>query len=77
MVVIPKESVVCDGCDTRDGFIYFAGPGGSRRICIACKNEQVGIDVIVDSHQSDDPPFVPKRLGDYRILRPTRRSIPF
>lgn len=66
MKVTPKESVVCNNCGRKDSFIYFAGPSGSRRVCIACKNEQVGIDIVVDLHQSDDPPeFVAKRVSNY------------
>ncbi len=69
MKVTPKESVVCDSCNTKDSFIYFAGPGGSRRVCMVCEKQQTGIDMHSIGY-SDDLPFVPKCLGDYRILRP-------
>lgn len=43
-------------CSCGGNFVYFAGPGGSRRVCTVCLNQQTGIDMCVDSRQSDDPP---------------------
>ena len=63
MKVIPKESVVCNNCNTKDSFIYFGGPGGSRRVCMVCKNEQTGIDVGACVHQSGNPP----ELNEYDL----------
>ncbi len=80
MTVTPRRNVVCDGCNTRGSFIYFAGPDGSRRVCICCSNEQTCIDVIVDLHQSDNPPaddvFVAKQVSDYPLVDDDVRGLP-
>ncbi len=66
MKVKPELAVVCDDCGCKDGFIYFGGPSGVRRECV-CGNEQTRIDVIVDLHQSNDPPSyrVCPKCGDF------------
>lgn len=71
MKVKRESAVVCDGCNTRDSFIYFAGPGGSRRVCTVCSNQQTGIDIVVNLHQSDDPPEmeVCNRCGYVKYLQ--------
>lgn len=41
-------------CTCGGNFIYFAGPGRSRRICVVCLNQQTGIDMRGVGY-SDDP----------------------
>ncbi len=43
-------------CICGGNFIYLAGPGRSRRICVMCLNQQTGVNICVDLAQSDDPP---------------------
>jgi Zn ribbon nucleic-acid-binding protein len=56
IVIQGGKATVCENCKGEDMLITFAGPGGSRRECRLCGYEQTGIDVVVDSRQSDDPP---------------------